>query len=112
MIPPSGHLPANWNCTAVGRLHAGAASRKAWSFRTISSDCVWAPGRADHGARSRGRAGWTGRAREGAGPCGRSKDRTTSVARAHVDPIAAGCAVHELYEQTDGLIGDSILSYD
>lgn len=40
-----------------------------------------------------------------------SKD-TASVARTHVDPIAAGCAVHELYEQTDGLIGDSILSYD
>lgn len=39
-------------------------------------------------------------------------DSTTSVARAHVDPIAAGCAVHELYEQTDGLIGDSILSFD
>jgi len=37
---------------------------------------------------------------------------TASVARTHVDPIAAGCAVHELYEQTDGLIGDSILSYD
>jgi hypothetical protein len=37
---------------------------------------------------------------------------TTSVARTHVDSIAAGCAVHELYEQTDGLIGDSILSYD
>ena len=37
---------------------------------------------------------------------------TISVARTHVDPIAAGCAVHELYEQTDGLIGDSILSYD
>jgi hypothetical protein len=35
-----------------------------------------------------------------------------SVARAHVDPIAQGCAIHELYEQTDGLIGDSILSYD
>jgi hypothetical protein len=40
------------------------------------------------------------------------KGSTTSIARAHVDPIAAGCAVHELYEQTDGLIGDSILSYD
>jgi hypothetical protein len=39
-------------------------------------------------------------------------DSATSVARAHVDPIAAGCAVHELYEQTDGLIGDSILSFD
>ncbi len=40
-----------------------------------------------------------------------SKD-TTPVARTHVDPIATGCAMHELYEQTDGLIGDSILSYD
>jgi hypothetical protein len=39
-------------------------------------------------------------------------DAHTSVARAHVDLIAAGCAVHELYEQTDGLIGDSILSFD
>jgi hypothetical protein len=39
-------------------------------------------------------------------------DPTTSVARAHVELIAAGCAVHELYEQTDGLIGDSILSFD
>jgi hypothetical protein len=35
-----------------------------------------------------------------------------SVARARVDLIAAGCAVHELYEQIDGLIGDSILSFD
>jgi len=35
-----------------------------------------------------------------------------SEARAHVDPIAQGCAIHELYEQADGLIGDSILSYD
>ena len=35
-----------------------------------------------------------------------------SEARAHVDPIAQGCALHELYEQTDGLVGDSILSYD
>ena len=34
------------------------------------------------------------------------------IARTHVDPIAAGCAIHELYEQTDGLIGDSILSFD
>jgi len=39
-------------------------------------------------------------------------DTTKSIARAHVDLIAGGCAVHELYEQTDGLIGDSILSYD
>ncbi len=35
-----------------------------------------------------------------------------SVARARVQPIAQGCALHELYEQNDGLIGDSILSYD
>jgi hypothetical protein len=41
-----------------------------------------------------------------------SKGSTTSIARTHVGPIAGGCAVHELYEQTDGLIGDSILSYD
>ena len=40
------------------------------------------------------------------------KTSTTSIARTHVDAIAGGCAVHELYEQTDGLIGDSILSYD
>jgi hypothetical protein len=38
--------------------------------------------------------------------------RGPSEARTHVDPIAQGCAVHELYEQVDGLIGDSILSYD
>jgi hypothetical protein len=35
-----------------------------------------------------------------------------SIARARVEPIAQGCAIHELYEQVDGLIGDSILSYD
>ncbi|HTD29291.1 MAG TPA: hypothetical protein VK660_07875 [Xanthomonadaceae bacterium] len=35
-----------------------------------------------------------------------------SEARAHIDPIAQGCAIHELYQQFDGLIGDSILSYD
>ena len=35
-----------------------------------------------------------------------------SIARARVKPIAQGCAIHELYEQNDGLIGDSILSYD
>ncbi|MEO8550071.1 MAG: hypothetical protein ABI678_08855 [Kofleriaceae bacterium] len=39
-------------------------------------------------------------------------DTSKSIARTHVDLIAGGCAVHELYEQTDGLIGDSILSYD
>ncbi|MEO8385140.1 MAG: hypothetical protein ABI583_07860 [Betaproteobacteria bacterium] len=36
----------------------------------------------------------------------------TVIGRARIDPIAAGCAIHELYEQRDGLIGDSILSYD
>lgn len=35
-----------------------------------------------------------------------------SIARARVESIAQGCAIHELYEQGDGLIGDSILSYD
>jgi hypothetical protein len=40
------------------------------------------------------------------------KSTPDSIARARVEPIAAGCAIHELYEQTDGLIGDSILSYD
>lgn len=39
-------------------------------------------------------------------------DTTKSIARTHVDHIAGGCGIHELYEQTDGLIGDSILSYD
>lgn len=34
------------------------------------------------------------------------------VARARVEPIAQGCAIHELYEQVDGLVGDSILSHD
>jgi hypothetical protein len=41
-----------------------------------------------------------------------SGDATTLIARTHVNLIAVGCAVHELYEQTDGLIGDSILSFD
>jgi hypothetical protein len=35
-----------------------------------------------------------------------------SIARARIAPIAQGCGLHELYEQTDGLIGDSILSFD
>jgi len=35
-----------------------------------------------------------------------------SIARARVEPIAQGCATHEPYEQVDGLVGDSILSYD
>jgi hypothetical protein len=39
-------------------------------------------------------------------------DAKTSIARTRVEVIAAGCAIHELYLQTDGLIGDSILSFD
>jgi hypothetical protein len=35
-----------------------------------------------------------------------------AIARARIKPIVQGCALHELYEQNDGLIGDSILSYD
>jgi len=35
-----------------------------------------------------------------------------SIARAQVTPIVGGCALHELYEQSDGLVGDSILSFD
>jgi len=40
------------------------------------------------------------------------KSAPGSIARTRVTQIAGGCAIHELYEQTDGLIGDSILSYD
>lgn len=36
----------------------------------------------------------------------------TSIARARVRPMAQGCALHELYEQVDGLVGEAILSYD
>lgn len=35
-----------------------------------------------------------------------------SIARAAITPIVAGCALHERYEQSDGLVGDSILSFD
>jgi hypothetical protein len=35
-----------------------------------------------------------------------------SIARAQITPIVSGCALHELYEQSDGLVGDSILSFD
>jgi len=41
-----------------------------------------------------------------------SDEPSHAIARTHVDLIAEGCAVHELYEQADGLIGDSILSFD
>jgi len=35
-----------------------------------------------------------------------------SIAHAQVRPIVDGCALHESYEQSDGLVGDSILSFD
>lgn len=35
-----------------------------------------------------------------------------SIAHAVVTPLVDGCAMHERYEQTDGLVGDSILSFD
>lgn len=34
-----------------------------------------------------------------------------SIARAHITPVLDGCALHELYEQTDGLIGESYTLY-
>ncbi|MGH9364621.1 MAG: nuclear transport factor 2 family protein [Thermoanaerobaculia bacterium] len=34
------------------------------------------------------------------------------VARARVDVILGGCALREVYEQTDGLVGQSFTSYD
>jgi hypothetical protein len=34
------------------------------------------------------------------------------IARAEITPIVSGCALHERYEQSDGLVGDSILSFD
>lgn len=34
-----------------------------------------------------------------------------SIARAHIEPILGGCALHELYEQTDGLVGQSYSLY-
>ncbi len=35
-----------------------------------------------------------------------------SIARAEIISIVSGCALHERYEQSDGLVGDSILSFD
>ena len=39
-------------------------------------------------------------------------DTRLPIARTRITAIAAGCAIHELYEQADGLIGDSILAFD
>jgi hypothetical protein len=41
-----------------------------------------------------------------------AEDTHTAIARTRITAIAAGCAIHELYEQSDGLIGDSILAFD
>ena len=35
-----------------------------------------------------------------------------SIAHAVITPLVDGCALHERYEQSDGLVGDSILSFD
>jgi hypothetical protein len=35
-----------------------------------------------------------------------------AVGRASVTSVAQGCAIYERYEQSDGLIGESLLSYD
>ena len=34
------------------------------------------------------------------------------IARARIDPILDGCALREVYEQTDGLVGQSFTTYD
>jgi hypothetical protein len=39
-------------------------------------------------------------------------DTTQVIAHAKVKRIVEGCAIHELYVQNDGLVGDSILSFD
>jgi hypothetical protein len=36
----------------------------------------------------------------------------TSVARMHANVILDGCAIHEVYEQDDGLVGQSFTAYD
>ncbi|HEY6942604.1 hypothetical protein [Dokdonella sp.] len=33
-------------------------------------------------------------------------------ARARIERVASGCAIREQYEQTDGLVGESLLAYD
>lgn len=36
----------------------------------------------------------------------------TVIARNHVSPMAGGCALREVYQQDDGLIGESFSTYD
>jgi hypothetical protein len=37
---------------------------------------------------------------------------TKVVARNHVTPMLGGCALREVYEQSDGLVGESFSAYD
>jgi hypothetical protein len=37
---------------------------------------------------------------------------TKVVARNHVTPMLGGCALREVYQQTDGLVGESFSTYD
>lgn len=39
-------------------------------------------------------------------------DSTKIVARNHVSPMVGGCAVREVYEQNDGMRGESFSTYD
>ncbi len=39
-------------------------------------------------------------------------DRGRPIARARIDAILDGCALHERYEQADGLVGESFTLYD
>src|SRR5262250_6451 len=34
------------------------------------------------------------------------------IARAHIDIILGGCALREIYEQNDGVVGQSFSTYD
>lgn len=39
-------------------------------------------------------------------------DSTKIVARNHVTPMVGGCAIREVYEQSDGMSGESFSTYD
>jgi hypothetical protein len=41
-----------------------------------------------------------------------AEDKTKPIARAHVSAMADGCAIREVYEQFDGLVGESFNIYD
>jgi hypothetical protein len=40
------------------------------------------------------------------------EDAKKPIARARVDAMVGGCAIREVYEQSDGLVGDSVNIYD